>query len=54
MCVNIMLKVSRPVLNSGKNFLSVFTFSTNFFHIKSEQAKKPADQIFTELYCNVA
>lgn len=47
-----MVKVSCPVLNGGKNFLSAFRFSTNFFHIKSEQDKKTADQIFTELYCN--
>jgi len=53
MCVNIMLKVSCPVLNSGKNFLSAFRFSTNFFQIKSDQSKKTADQIFTELFSNV-
>lgn len=54
MSVNIMLKISCTVLNSGKNFLSAFRFSTNLFQIKSEQAeKKNADQIFTGLYCNV-
>lgn len=40
-----MLKVSHPVLNSGKSFLSAFRFSTNFFHIESEKAKKTTDQI---------